>query len=375
MMAGGSTATKAGGLNRMAVGRAAGVFAWTLAMLMLAGCGDAGDGTRDVAVVSDADPASGADHAGAGADPGRAAPDGLAPAGAGPDSSAGRAAPPTGDAAAAGAAPSEQMRPGEDLSAGPGAVVEVLPPGVQDSLDLVAGGDDLRDAVEVLPPGVQDSLDLVAGGDDLRDAVEVLPPGVQDSGSGPATEVIEILDPAEAAFGLAAALQEEVPVEEVERPGPAGAAAAGGDAGVPPVLGPQYTWQDGDRTHSARLVLDRVVLGDGTVVPRDDVAEGAGGAGAGGVQPVFQSESGEQMTLPGGVILVLDPEWDADAVAGFLSRNGIEPDRVSVLGYLPNGFVVETEPGFASLDLANALAGQAGVEIASPNWSREYTAQ
>ena len=48
-------------------------------------------------------------------------------------------------------------------------------------------------------------------------------------------------------------------------------------------------------------------------------------------------------------------------------------DRVSELDYVTNGFFVETEPGFPSLDLANALAAQDGVETSSPNWGREVT--
>ena len=48
-------------------------------------------------------------------------------------------------------------------------------------------------------------------------------------------------------------------------------------------------------------------------------------------------------------------------------------DRVSELDYVANGFFVETEPGFPSLDLANALAVQDGVEVSSPNWAREVT--
>ena len=46
-------------------------------------------------------------------------------------------------------------------------------------------------------------------------------------------------------------------------------------------------------------------------------------------------------------------------------------DRVSELSYAANGFFVETEPGFPSLDLANTRAGQEGVELSSPNWGRE----
>ena len=69
--------------------------------------------------------------------------------------------------------------------------------------------------------------------------------------------------------------------------------------------------------------------------------------------PVFRSESGGGlMTLPGGILLALDPEWDRDAVEGFFSRIGISKDRTSELGFLANGFLVETEPGFPSLELA-----------------------
>ena len=77
------------------------------------------------------------------------------------------------------------------------------------------------------------------------------------------------------------------------------------------------------------------------------------------------------MTLPGGVLLALDPEWDKAQVDKFFSDNDISKEQVSELGLIPNGFVVETEAGFPSLDLANSLAGQEGVEISSPNWWRE----
>ena len=87
---------------------------------------------------------------------------------------------------------------------------------------------------------------------------------------------------------------------------------------------------------------------------------------------VFKSESGgELMTLPGGVLLALDPTWDETQVENFFSENGISADQVSELDFIPNGFVVETGSGFPSLDLANELASQDGVLISSPNWSRE----
>ena len=77
------------------------------------------------------------------------------------------------------------------------------------------------------------------------------------------------------------------------------------------------------------------------------------------------------MTLPGGVLLVLSSEWSQAETNAFFSNNGITKVRVSELGYVANGFFVETEPGFPSLDLANALAAQDGVRISSPNWGEE----
>ena len=77
------------------------------------------------------------------------------------------------------------------------------------------------------------------------------------------------------------------------------------------------------------------------------------------------------MTLPGGVLLALDDTWSPAQTTEFFVGNGISLERVSELEYLNNGFFVETEPGWPSLQLANMLTEQDGVEISSPNWRRE----
>ena len=41
---------------------------------------------------------------------------------------------------------------------------------------------------------------------------------------------------------------------------------------------------------------------------------------------------------------------------------------------IQNGFLIETEPGFPSLELANALVDQDGLLISSPNWWTEVEA-
>ena len=77
------------------------------------------------------------------------------------------------------------------------------------------------------------------------------------------------------------------------------------------------------------------------------------------------------MTLPGGVLLVLSAEWSQAETNAFFSDNGIKMDSVSELSYIANGFFIETEPGFPSLDLANDLSALAGVAVSSPNWGRK----
>ncbi len=146
-----------------------------------------------------------------------------------------------------------------------------------------------------------------------------------------------------------------------------------------PASGESYTWHDGDRALVVRLQPDLVLL-DGDVVPRDDLAPVGsdadsaaaqsedGAAGTGMALAVYRSDEGELMALPGGVVLVLDPDWDGAAVGSFFERNGIAAGRTTALDYVANGFFVETRPGLASLDLANTLAAQPGVELSSPNW-------
>ena len=150
-------------------------------------------------------------------------------------------------------------------------------------------------------------------------------------------------------------------------------------AAAEPGSGESYTWHDGDRALVVRLQPELVVL-DGDVVSRDDIvpvgdevdgvaaASGDSVVESGQDMPVFRSDEGELMALPGGVSLVLDPGWDDAAVDAFFGRNGIVASRATALDYVTNGFFVETEPGLASLNLANALVGQAGVELSSPNW-------
>lgn len=168
----------------------------------------------------------------------------------------------------------------------------------------------------------------------------------------------------------------------------------GGSVPEQPAQVRPYTWRDGDRRMTVLLQPDLMVTQDGDIesqsraaiqqqggVDRRDNAtvkttrsQVAGKAGSDRL-PVFRSQSGTLMTLPGGILLALDETWGAAKTDSFFERNGIAADRVSELEYLVNGFYVETEPGFPSLELANSLAEQDGVRISTPNWQRDLVAR
>ena len=151
-----------------------------------------------------------------------------------------------------------------------------------------------------------------------------------------------------------------------------------------PNKGTVYTYKDGDRIIRVVLQDDMVVQETGAITS-DDVVIVRGATNSivrrqakHGEQPlpVFRLESsGGLMTLPGGVLLVLDADWDQSKVDEFFMGNNIPTDRISELEYLPNGFLIETDPGFASLELANQIAAQQGVILSSPDWWSEVEAK
>ena len=134
-----------------------------------------------------------------------------------------------------------------------------------------------------------------------------------------------------------------------------------------------YSWRDGDRIMTVRLepsesAEESPPLSGGKSVRTVDRSDSDTG-------PAFRSESGGgSMTLPGGVLLVLDPSWTRSDADAFFSRNGIKRSRVTELTFTENAYLVETAPGLPSLQLANSLAEQKGVEISSPNWMSEISA-
>ena len=141
-----------------------------------------------------------------------------------------------------------------------------------------------------------------------------------------------------------------------------------------------YTWKDGDRDMTVALVPGLVASQVGPDFPEDQVVAQVGldsivpktGKQDSDAKPVFRSAAdGSLMTLPGGVLLALDESWDQVQIDAFYVENDIDSELVTPLEYLVNTFLVQTQPGIPSLDLANRLAILDGVEVSSPNWWQE----
>ena len=125
-----------------------------------------------------------------------------------------------------------------------------------------------------------------------------------------------------------------------------------------------YTWSDGERTFRVQLVPSET--------PPDDKDPYADRSPDDSADVTFRAVSGgAEMTLPGGVIVKLNPDWTRQKTDAFFKSNGIRPNEVRQLQLLDNTFFVETEPGLPSLQLANTLATQKGVVSSIPNWGSE----
>ena len=141
-----------------------------------------------------------------------------------------------------------------------------------------------------------------------------------------------------------------------------------------------YTWHDGRRTRTVHLLPNLALRKGHAAAPpeqEEEVLETRGDsqivrrgttASTGSGEPVFLSRPGTLLTLPGGVLLVFHKHLGPGAIGAFLAEKQIAPERLSPIG-ITNGFLLATEPGLPSLETANALAGEEGVLLASPNWS------
>lgn len=85
--------------------------------------------------------------------------------------------------------------------------------------------------------------------------------------------------------------------------------------------------------------------------------------------PVLRDANGQTRALPGGVIVRLNPELSNEAAAQWLADKNLTVVKMLEIG--KNTFVVGSEAGLASLELANSLQNADGVVWAQPEWWQE----
>jgi hypothetical protein len=88
--------------------------------------------------------------------------------------------------------------------------------------------------------------------------------------------------------------------------------------------------------------------------------------------PVFHDTpmaSGRMRSLPGNIVVYLNPAWDEVAAGRWVSGQGLEIVKKLEIG--PNVFVLKTGPGLEALEKANTLYRSGEVIAAFPDWWEE----
>ncbi len=92
------------------------------------------------------------------------------------------------------------------------------------------------------------------------------------------------------------------------------------------------------------------------------------------LSPVLHSSasiSGTKKALPGNVIVQMKPSWTAEQIKTWFEKQNITAIRP--LTFAPNAFLIQSNAGLESLNLANRLYETGDVVLASPNWWQERT--
>ena len=148
--------------------------------------------------------------------------------------------------------------------------------------------------------------------------------------------------------------------------------------------GKKYIWQDGEYTISLweaeNLVMERTDADEqseqsSAIAPEDVIAvndnlrvvkKQSWHQLGDDVFPVLVTANGEWKALPGGVLVVLDPEMRQANIDAFFAK--MELTQISKMDFTKNAYLIETEPGIIVLELSNKLAGMEEVKLSSPNW-------
>ena len=88
-----------------------------------------------------------------------------------------------------------------------------------------------------------------------------------------------------------------------------------------------------------------------------------------GYSPVFHdtpTASGRIRALPGNVIVYLNPDWDTNKISQWMKSHKLEINKK--IEIRANAYLVKSEPGIHTLQLANSLYESGDVVAAFPDW-------
>lgn len=134
----------------------------------------------------------------------------------------------------------------------------------------------------------------------------------------------------------------------------------------------QRYWYDGERKRPLWSEPATVADFSAPAGAKSQVLKPSALAGEGKrTSPVFRDDASEKSArraLPGGVLLRFRPGTTRESRQALLERHGLRALRE--IGAGTGTWLVDAEPGIASLELANRLYESGDFAAASPNWWR-----
>lgn len=134
---------------------------------------------------------------------------------------------------------------------------------------------------------------------------------------------------------------------------------------------PVYYWYDGNKKREIVIASDKVADFSKSAVIVDAAVATKSSTGATNTSEVFVDAKSGRMSraLPGGVLVRFKAVTSQSEANALLQPFGTR--TVRAIGGSGKSWLVQSEPGMASLDLANALYESGQFQSASPNWFKQ----
>lgn len=133
---------------------------------------------------------------------------------------------------------------------------------------------------------------------------------------------------------------------------------------------PVYYWYDGNKKREIIVATDKVADFSSRAVIVDATATKSSTATTKTSEVFVDAKSGQQSrALPGGVLVRFKAVTSQSQADALLKAFGTQ--TVRAIGGSGKSWLVHSEPGMASLELANTIYESGQVQSASPNWFKQ----